>query len=321
MPFNVLVTAPVLGPRGLEKLQGAGCRVLFVKKGHEELERLMAAEPIDAVISRTLELDAAAIKSCPSLRVISKHGAGVNNIDVEAATQSGIPVFYTPGANAQSVAELTIGLMLAVARKISFHDKALHDGGWTRSNDGLQLEGRTLGLIGVGDIGGRVGQLARAFGMSVIGYDPFVQTAPAFEMVSSLDKLLAASDFVSIHSPLTAETKGMIGTRELRLMRPTSILVNTSRGGIVDEMALAAALENKIIGGAALDVFSTEPPAAASPLLKLPNLVMTPHVGGSTYEALDAVAAAAADTAIQYLSGGVVDPTLCINPIALQTKS
>jgi D-3-phosphoglycerate dehydrogenase len=173
----------------------------------------------------------------------------------------------------------------------------------------------------VGDIGGRVGQLARAFGMSVIGYDPFVQTAPAFEMVSSLDKLLAASDFVSIHSPLTAETKGMIGTRELRLMRPTSILVNTSRGGIVDEMALAAALENKIIGGAALDVFSTEPPAAASPLLKLPNLVMTPHVGGSTYEALDAVAAAAADTAIQYLSGGVVDPTLCINPIALQTKS
>src|SRR4051812_48316039 len=207
MGYNVLVTAPSLGNWGLEKLRAAGCRVLFVKSGDQELQELMASEPIDAVISRTMKLQARAMESCPSLRVIAKHGAGVDNIDVEAATRLGVPVFYTPGANAQSVAELTMGLMLDLARKISFHDKSLHEGLWTRSNDGLQLQGRTLGLVGVGDIGKRTGRLAQAFGMKVVAYDPFAKDSP-FELCSGLPELLSAADVVSIHTPVTAQTKG-----------------------------------------------------------------------------------------------------------------
>jgi len=176
-----------------------------------------------------------------------------------------------------------------------------------------------LGLVGVGDIGKRTGRLAHAFGMTVVAYDPFIKDSP-FELVSTLSELLSRADVVSVHTPLTGQTKGMIGKAELALMRPTAMLVNTSRGGIVDEGALAEALANNVIRGAGLDVYSTEPPPSDSPLLKLDNLVMTPHVGGSTFEALNSVAAIAADTALQYLDGQQIDPSLCVNPGALHGK-
>ena len=196
---------PVLCAGGFSKLEAARCDVLYVRD-EAELSHAMASKPIDAVISRTMQLSGEAIGSCRTLKVISKHGAGYNNIDISAATARRIPVFYTPGANAQSVAELTLGLALAVARNIPLHDHALRNGGWNRQEIGLQLSGRTMGIVGLGNIGDKVARLATAFGMRVVGYDPKAK-AMACERVDTLHALLSEAQVLSIHCPLTIETR------------------------------------------------------------------------------------------------------------------
>lgn len=316
--FTVLVTAPAFAPRGLELLQQGDCRVLYAKS-EEEIGRVLATEPVDAVISRTLPLRASAIGSCPTLKVIAKHGAGYDNVDVAAATGLNIPVFYTPGANAQSVAELVFGLAVAVARSVIVHDRSLRSGEWNRAGSGLQLAGRCLGVVGLGNVGRRVARLGAAFGMRVIGFDPYIADAPC-AMSASLDELLAEAQVLSLHVPLTEETRGMIGSRELGILPKDSIVINTARGGVVDEKALALAIQARKVYGAGFDVFETEPMASGHVFHGLPQTAMTPHVGGSTRESLDAVATQCALNVLTYLNRQIFDSTLCVNPEVLTAQ-
>ncbi len=306
MAFTVFVTAPKLAPAGLRILEEAGCRVLFMQDGNSaaEVEATMASEPIDAVISRTVELSAAAIAACPTLKVISKHGVGVSNINVAAATVAGIPVYVTPGANAQSVAELTLGLMLAAARKIPALDRELRAGRWSRAQDGLQLGGRRLGLVGFGQIGQRVGQVAMAMGMEVHAFDPALHSASAFPGVTlhpTLEAMLPLADVLSLHIPLNAHTRNLLNAERLALLPRGAVLVNTARGEVVDEPALVAALRSGALFAAGLDTMAVEPLPADSALSAQPNVVLTPHVGGSTAAALNNMAAGAAHNVLGFL--------------------
>jgi D-3-phosphoglycerate dehydrogenase len=316
--FTVLITAPTFAALGVELLVQGGCRILYAKN-EEEIAHYLADEQVDAVISRTLPLRGSAIASCPTLKVISKHGAGYDNVDVAAATRSKIPVFYTPGANAQSVAELVFGLTIVVARSVTGHDRSLRTGEWNRAGAGLELSGRGLGIVGVGNVGRRVARLGAAFGMRVIGYDPYIPDAPC-AMAASLDALLQMSQVLTLHVPLTAETHCMIGMKELGLLPRDAIVINTARGGVVDERALASALKSRAIYGAGFDVFESEPMPAAHPFQSLPNVVMTPHIGGSTRESLDAVAIQCVENVLTYLNRQIFNSALCVNPVVLAAR-
>ncbi|MGA2964260.1 MAG: hydroxyacid dehydrogenase [Candidatus Korobacteraceae bacterium] len=314
MSHTIFVTAPKLAQAAVDRLKDAGCRILFMKDANSvaEVSQIMADEPVDAVISRTVNLTGDAIRACPTLKVISKHGVGVTNIDVEAATERGIPVYVTPAANAQSVAEMAIGLMLGAARKIAFMDHELHAGRWARVQDGLQLSGRTLGVIGFGQIGQKVARICLALDMRVVAFDPVLEG-----VASSLPELLKQSDVVSLHVPLLPSTRNMIGAAELEMLPAQAILVNTARGGVVDEAALVAALKKGRLFAAGLDTMCQEPLPADSPLAGLQNVVLTAHAGASTGAALVAMAEGAVCNVLQFLRGEPVDPAACINPKVL----
>ncbi|MDI6851911.1 MAG: phosphoglycerate dehydrogenase [bacterium] len=243
-----------------------------------------------------------------NLKIIAKHGVGVDNIDLKAATELGIPVTVTPGANTESVAELTIGLIFVLARNIvSTHIELFQEHSW-HGNVGIEIYGKVLGLVGFGAIAREVNKRAACLGMKVIAYDPYV---PAKEIQNAgakpaiLEEVLQLSDFVSIHVPLTEETKGLIGEKELRQMKRSAFLINTARGGIVDEEALATALKEGWISGAALDVFSQEPPNFDSPLFGCNNLVTTPHMGAHTIEAVYRMNIMAAQAVIDFFQGRI----------------
>lgn len=319
MAFTIFVTAPQLAPAGLRILEAAGCRTILMRDGSStaEVEQTLASEPIDAVISRTVELSAAAIHSCPTLKVISKHGVGVPNIDVAAATARSIPVYVTAGANAQSVAELTLGLMLAAARKIALLDGELRDGRWTRAQDGVQLAGRRLGLVGFGQIGQRVAKVALALGMDVEAFDPGLRgPSPVAGVVlhDALEALLPRADVLSLHIPLNPHTRNLIDAARLALLPRGAMLINTARGEVVDEPALIAALRSGALFAAGLDTMAVEPLPAGSPLAALPNVVLTPHVGGSTAAALEGMATGAAHNVLGFLTGQAPDLSACVNP-------
>jgi D-3-phosphoglycerate dehydrogenase / 2-oxoglutarate reductase len=321
-----LVTAPTLAPAGVRRLADAGCRVLYLPAGGgaADVERIMAAEAIDAVISRTVNLTARAIDACPTLKVVSRHGVGVTNVDVEACTRRGIPIYVTPGANAQSVAELTVGLMIAAARQIAWLDREIRAGRWTRAQDGIELYDRTIGLVGFGQIGQRVARVCLALGMKVVAFDPGFAAARRMgdvEIASSLADVLPRSDVLSLHIPLTPRTRGLIGADQLALMPRASILVNTARGEVVDEAALIAALQTGQLAAAGLDTMAEEPLPTGSALAALPNVILTPHVGGSTPAALNNMADAAASHAIGFLDGSPADASACVNADVLSFPS
>lgn len=322
MAFTIFVTAPRLAPAGLRILEDAGCRVLFMRDGNDaaEVESILASEPVEAVISRTVELSAAAIRSCPTLKVISKHGVGVPNIDVAAATAAGIPVYVTPGANAQSVAELTLGLMFAAARKVAWLDSELRAGRWTRAQDGLQLAGRRLGLVGFGQVGQRVAKVALALDMEVHAFDPGLRgPAPVAGVAlhDALDALLPLADVLSLHIPLNAHTRGLLDAARLALLPRGAIVINTARGEVIDEPALVDALRSGALFAAGLDTMAEEPLPAGSALAALPNVVLTPHVGGSTPAALEGMATGAAHNVLGFLNGQAPDSSACVNPQVL----
>jgi D-3-phosphoglycerate dehydrogenase len=242
----------------------------------------------DAVIVRLFEIGAADLERCPRLKVIAKHGVGVDNIDCDAATARGIPVVFTPKANANSVAEHTIGLMLALARNVVPASVALREGRFADRSQfiGIELAGRTLGIVGLGRIGSRVAEIAATgLGMKVCGYDPYVApgaySGPA-EQVESLDELLAMADFLTLHVGLTAETRRLLDDRRLARVKPGCRVLNTSRGAVVDESALVRALEEGRIAGAALDVTPQEPLPEDHPLWHMRNVVITPHTAGGS---------------------------------------
>jgi D-3-phosphoglycerate dehydrogenase / 2-oxoglutarate reductase len=259
----------------------------------------------DAVIVRNVGVDAQLMDAAPRLRVIAKHGAGVDNIDIPAATKRGIVVANVPGGNADAVAEATVAMMLATLRRVpAVH--AMVTGGRYSARWELQYEqlfDRTLGLIGIGNIGARVAKICSAgFRMRVLAYDPAVPEAVVrergAEKVEDLNALLSSADAVSLHLPLTQATRHIIGRKQLRVMKSTAILVNAARGPLIDERALAEALAEEWIAGAALDVFEVEPPAPDNPILSAPNIVLSPHTAGNTVEAARYLALASAEIVI-----------------------
>lgn len=318
---TVLVTAPKLARAGTDLLAAAGARVLYLRDADSvaEVERLMATEPVDAVISRTVQLSGRAIASCPTLKVISKHGVGVSNIDLDAATARGVPVYVTPGANAQSVAEMTMGLMFAAARRIGWMDRELHAGRWSRAQDGVELHGKTLGLIGFGQIGQRVAVVAQALGMHVAAFDPAITEGAlnGVRMLASVDALLPLSDVLSLHVPLNKHTRQMLNATRLAMLPRGAIVINTARGEVLDEPALIDALHSGHLHAAGLDTMADEPLPAGSALAALDNVVLTPHVGGSTPAALAGMASGAARNVLGWLQGRSADPSACVNPQVL----
>ena len=225
------------------------------------------------------------LEQAPNLKVIGRAGVGVDNIDLEVATELGIPVINAPEGNTVSAAELSMALILAVARNVSWADASIRAGAWARSQfSGIELRGRTLGLVGAGRIGTAVALRAQAFGMETIAYDTYLTEERAKELGIErveLDELIARGDVISLHVPLTPQTEGMIGEAELKAMKPTAILVNAARGGVVDEGALVAALESVELSAAAPDGFTTEPLHGVSQLSAAVHLVLTPHLAAS----------------------------------------
>ncbi len=258
---------------------------------YEDVEALRAdVARYDAVIDRLIDLSAETLRAAESLKVVSKHGVGVDNIDVETASELGIVVCNAPGANARGVAEQAITLLLMARKRVLAADRHVREGRWDRHEFSTrEIGGNTLGLLGCGNIGSAVGELARGLGMDVIAHDPYVEPSDVpdgIELLADRARLFERSDAVSVHVPLTDETRGAVSTEEFRLLGEDGIIVNTSRGGVVDESALADALETGLVAGSGLDTLENEPPAPDNPLLGREDVVLTPHIGGITVESL-----------------------------------
>lgn len=317
----VLMTAAKLAQPGVDLIRAAGHELRFLTSDRpgEEMSAILAAEPVAAVISRTLPVTAVQIASCPTLRVISRHGVGYDNVDLEAASARGIPVTVVDAGNAQSVAEMALALMLAVARAVPALDGSVRGGAWDRSRVGLQLSGRRLGLVGYGTIARKTADMARAIGMSVAAFDPYARNLMAGQAgadvlwCDDLAALLGGSDVLSLHVPLTPATRGMIGAAELALLPNGGLIINTARGGLIDEAALAHAVTTGHLAGAGIDTFADEPLSPGHPFLSLPQIILTPHMGGSTDAALDGVAISAARNVLDILAGRGVAPRLVVN--------
>jgi D-3-phosphoglycerate dehydrogenase / 2-oxoglutarate reductase len=305
---RVLVTE-TLSQQGLELL-----RKDFQVDVREDLARGdLAAEvaPYEALVIRSsTQVTGDVLAAAPNLKVVARAGIGLDNVDVDEATRRGVMVVNAPTSNVISAAEQTLALLLAQARNIPQAHADLVDGRWERSRwEGVELAGKTIGLVGLGRVGSLVAGRAAGFGMRVIAFDPYVSADRAkeigVEIMPTLEALLVQSDFVSIHLPRTAETEGLLGDKELRMIKPGARIVNTARGGIVDEAALAKAIEDGHLAGAALDVFATEP-ITDSPLFVLPGVVVTPHLGASTREAQDKAGVTVAEMVRLALKGEFV---------------
>ena len=307
-PGRILVASRSFGPNcpdAVAALQAAGCEVVwaFDKKPTED-ELVAVAPAYDAIISGTERLSARVLDACPRLKVISKHGVGTENIDLVHAKKRGIPVAIAAGAINDSVADHTWALLLALARQVVASHNDILAGGWKRFV-GLELSGHTLGIIGFGQIGKAVCSRAAGFGLKVVAHDVFRDEMFAREHgVEYLerDALLTRSDFVSLHCNVTPENRGLVNAAFLGRMKRTALLINASRGELVDEPALAAALHAGTIAGAATDVFFQEPPRA-SPLLGAPNLIATAHLAGQTEAGLRKMGEITAENALRVLQG------------------
>ena len=300
-----------------EKVSPATLAVFAAEPGweiltHDQLPDGLAAALSDAdalVVRSGVEVDDALMDQAPKLRVVGRAGVGVDNIDADAATRRGIVVMNTPGANAVAVAELTIGLMLALARKLPVANSTMHAGKWEKKSlQGSELGGKTLGILGLGRVGLEVARRAKGFGLEIIGCDPFVSAAVAREngiKLVTLDELMAGSEYITLHVGLTQQTANVINARSLAAMKKGVRIINCARGELIDDAALVSALKTGQVGGAALDVFTVEPPQN-TPYAGLDNVILTPHIAGSTGEAQEAVGIQIARQVREYLKLGVV---------------
>jgi len=307
---KVLITTPTFArysPSALQLLQNAGLEVIRTPQAvAAEADVLKCIDnDVVAIIAGLEQITKAVIASAPSLKVVAKHGIGVDNIDLDAAKARGIRVVNAPGTNAEAVADLVFGLMICTARRLPDAAARLRAGEWPRMI-GRQVWGATLGIVGLGMIGKAVARRAHGFNMKVLAYDPYFDQEFARSndiQQASLDEILTQSDFVTLHMPYSEETKNLISEKEFKKMKPSAFLINAARGGVVDEAALLQALSNKTILGAAIDAFSKEPPPVDSPFLNLPNVVCTPHMGAYTEEALQLTSEFAAKTVLEVLAG------------------
>ncbi len=309
MSHRVLV-ADDLSPEGIDILRRAGLQV-DVRTGMKPDELEAAIGDYDAVAVRSAsKITARVLEKATRLKVVGRAGVGVDNVDLEAATRRGVVVMNTPGGSSVTVAELAIGMMLALSRHIPQASASTKSGKWEKKRfQGHELAGKTLGVVGIGNIGSVVVDRARAMKMRVVAFDPFVSAEAAAALgveLVPLDEIWRQADVISLHVPLTDETRNVVNADTLARMRKGVLVVNCARGGLVDEKALAAALASGHVGGAALDVFDREPVAPDNPLLALDNFVCTPHLGASTEEAQAAVAVAIAEQLAAFLTRGEV---------------
>ena len=299
----VIVTGIDLAPAAIDILRDYQLVYTSAKPTEDDLIKLAQQHQPVAIIVRYGGVSARVMDASPALRVISKHGTGIDTIDSHAAQQRGIAVKAAVGANAPAVAEHTWALIMACAKNVVGLDRRMREGHWDKStHKSLELQGRTLGLVGFGAIGRRVAAVAAALGMPVLAYDPYAKEAAAGVQLVDLDTLYARSDVVSLHCPLTAENKHMINAQSLARMKDGTILVNTARGGLIDEAALIAALNSGKLRAAGLDSFEKEPFAAPHPLQDIGNAILSPHIGGVTSDAYIAMGTGAARNVLAVLN-------------------
>lgn len=296
--------------------------VTLVSSGEYDSEAAMRTdiERFDALVVLTYEVDEQLLEAADSLSLVAKRGVGVDNVDIPAATERGILVCNTPGANARAVAEHALSLLLAVRHRVLSADRHTREGGWDRERfETAELGGDVLGTFGAGNTGRTLARLADGIGMDVVTYDPYVDESALPEgaaMVDSPSELFERADAVSVHVPLTDETEGAVGADELAALGSDGILLNTARGAVVDEDALVAVLEAETIAGAGLDVYATEPPAEDHPVFGMDTVVVTPHVAGATVEANAEKYRVTGENIRQVMAGDV--PATALNPEAVE---
>ncbi len=318
--MRVLVSDP-LAEEGIRRLETAAEVDVITNLSQEELiERIKGYDAL--VIRSGTKVTADVINAADRLKVIARAGVGVDNVDVDAATKKGIIVVNAPGGNTISAAEHTIAMMLALARNIPQAHASVRRGEWNRKKyTGVEVYNKTLGIIGLGRIGTEVAKRMKAFGMRILAYDPFITESKAAELgikLASLEEIYRESDFITVHTPLTPETRNMIDEPQIKLMKPTVRIINCARGGIINEAALAKAVAENRIAGAAVDVYTKEPPVG-NPLLEQEKIITTPHLGASTAEAQINVALAVADQIIAISRGQL--PTTAVNLISISPET
>ncbi|WP_285411296.1 NAD(P)-dependent oxidoreductase [Variovorax sp. efr-133-TYG-130] len=300
---SILVTGADLAPQAIALLEGH--EIVYAGKAptEDDLVALCRAHDPVAIIVRYGKVGAAVMDAAPSLKVISKHGSGTDTIDKTAAHQRGIEVVAAVGANAAAVAEQALALLLACAKSVVALDARMHAGHWDKAtHKSLELGGRTIGLIGLGAIGLRFARMADALGMRVLGYDPYAKNLPAYVQPADLATLWAESDAVSLHCPLTDDNRGLLNARTLAQCKRGVIIVNTARGGLIDEDALLAAVRSGQVAMAGLDSFAVEPMTPGHPFQGEKNIVLSPHIGGVTSDAYVNMGVGAARNLLQVLS-------------------
>lgn len=309
--MNVLMTAPRLAPQAVALLEAAGARIHYMDPfpGAAAVAARAGAVDAAAILSRQGPVGAAAMAAAPNLRIIARHGVGVDDVDVPEAARRGILVTRSPGSNTRAVAEHTLALILALAKDLLPLSAGVAAGGW-RGGDAVvrDVHGMRLGLVGCGGIGQAVAPLAAAFGMEVSAWSPSGRQVPGVRRAADLPALLAGADVLSLHAPLVPETRGLIGAAELALLPRGAMLVNTSRGGLLDEDALLAALDSGHLSGAGLDVTAPEPPLQGARLRSHPRVILTPHIAGVTAGSMVSMGVMAAECIAAVLQGRPVPP-------------
>jgi D-3-phosphoglycerate dehydrogenase len=318
--MRVLVSDP-LAEEGVKRLESEADVEVDVLTGLSQEELIERIKDYDALAIRSgTKVTAEVINAAEKLKVIGRAGVGVDNIDIDAATKKGIIVANTPGGNTISAAEHTIAMMLAQARNIPQANSSVKGGEWNRkAYSGVEVFNKTLGIIGLGRIGVEVAKRMKAFEMRILGFDPFITEERASELgieLATLEKIFKESDFITVHTPLTDETRNLIDEEQFGMMKPSVRLINCARGGIISEDALAKAVSVGKVAGAAMDVFTKEPPAG-NPMLEQDRIIVTPHLGASTAEAQINVAVAVADQILQVKRGEM--PTFALNRDALSS--
>jgi len=323
----VLVTSTRLSEQAKQILRDGGADVAYMSDPvitEEILADRLAREGVSGVLMRgSPPFTRRVLEAATGLKIIAKHGAGFDSVDLDAATARGIAVVTAGDASADAVAEHTLALMLSLARELSRLDRNLRRGMWEKAQfQCREFRGRTVGIVGYGRIGRRVANLAGAVGANVVIHSRSRVAAPAGAQVEeNLDQLLRKADILSLHCPLTDKTRGLIGDRQLRLMKPGALLINTARGGLVDEAALVDALRSGRLAGAGLDTFAQEPADPQNPLFTLDNVVCSPHIAAMTEDAMVRMGTIAAKSIIGYLQSGICDRANLVNPAVLGPPS
>lgn len=320
MEGTILVTGPELDPKAAEYARRHGFELVYAPPYADGavLADLLVRSRAVALLVRMGRIDAGLIGASPRLRVISRHGAGVDNVDLEAAAAHGIPVLVAAGANAVSVAEHTIALLLAVVKRLLPLDRGMRDGLWEKPRFlGRELAGMQLGLVGFGAIARATARMARGLDLQIAAYDPFVPEAvfrdAGVVRHESLAALLRASEILSLHCPLTPETRGLLNAETIALLPRGAVIVNTARGGLIDEPALLDAIRSGHLAGAGLDTFAVEPPPKDHPFFAEPAILLTPHVAGVTREASARVGLEAVQGIVDFLAGRPLPPERVAN--------